>query len=443
MSEFQVGIAQVDITPKLGVPLSGNFRVDYAARGVHDPLHAKAIVIKNSKEHKIALLSVDVCDLGRENVAMIRNQICNACDIRYDNILISATHTHSGPTVTRLGSLPIADTDTISEFLEKAASSVVLANQELYGSKLFFGSTNETRLSFNRRILCRDGKTHMNWENLDPEFVLKPLGPIDPQVIALTFEHQNRPNASLVNFGLHPAILAGDNWLYSADYPNYLSEAMSQLIEQNLMTLFFNGCCGDVNHIDYKDKTQGRGYQMTQRVGYILAVKAFEAMKAQVPVRGNTLSASTQKVELKRLKITKEQKEWSKNILKKSKITQAKGQEDGLPDEFYAKIWQEMSEQKYSMDHAEVMVMRVGDVGIVGLSGEIFCELGLEIKKKSPTEHTIVIEQTNDSIGYIPTVEAFEGGGYEVTPGITFYEKGSGEKLVLSALSQLKRLFEN
>ena len=100
-----------------------------------------------------------------------------------------------------------------------------------------------------------------------------------------------------------------------------------------------------------------------------------------------------------------------------------------------------MYEKQHADDQVEVMVIRIGDLGIVGLPGEVFCEFGKEIKDKSPAKHTIVIELANDAIGYLPTADAFEQGGYETTPGATRYEKDAGQRLVTSALGQLNKLF--
>ena len=85
--------------------------------------------------------------------------------------------------------------------------------------------------------------------------------------------------------------------------------------------------------------------------------------------------------------------------------------------------------------------LRVGNLAIVGVPGEAFCELGMQIKKASPAKHTVVIELANDCIGYLPTAEAFKEGGYETSTGVTKYEKGAGEKIVTSVLGQLDELF--
>lgn len=94
MSSLRVGTAGIDITPPPGLPLMGNFRDDYAARGVHDPLLAHAIVFADRRGVKAGLLAVDVCMLDRENVSLIRRAIGAGCDVPPENVLVHATHTH-------------------------------------------------------------------------------------------------------------------------------------------------------------------------------------------------------------------------------------------------------------------------------------------------------------------------------------------------------------
>ncbi|MDR3676989.1 MAG: neutral/alkaline non-lysosomal ceramidase N-terminal domain-containing protein [Acidobacteriota bacterium] len=443
MMNLKVGIAKVEYTPEVGLPLMGNFRDDYGARGVHDPLCSRALVIEDPHGTKVALMSIDICMIDRDNTALMRRHIAVQTGLRPENILIAATHTHSGPAPMSLGLLPKSDDDAVERFLTKAAAAVVLANQRLKPSRLTFGTAQETRLSFNRRLHCKDGKTHMNWEGLDPSFVIEALGPVDPQLATLTVEQDGGPVATLVNFPLHPAILAGDNWLYSADYPGYMAECLSRLSGNDLIPIFFNGCCGDVNHLDYSDRTQGRGFQMTQRVGYLVGVAAFEARNRAVPVEGNSISISHEMVQLKRLRISEEQHRWAQEIIRKAQEQAAPGQVDGLPDEHYARMWAEMYPKQGQDDFAEVCALRIGDLGIVTLPGEMFCKFGLQIKRESPAKHTIVIELANDALGYFPTREAFDQGGYEPSTGTTLYERNAGEKLTASALNQLNQLFSS
>ena len=214
----------------------------------------------------------------------------------------------------------------------------------------------------------------MNWDALapgfDPEEIAGAWGPVDPELVCLVVERQNRPIAAVVNFGLHPAVRAGDNWLYSADYPGYLAEGLSRTMDEPFTGLFLNGCCGDVNHVDYRDRLQGRGYQMAQRVGYLLAATAHEAINRRTPLRGDRVSVSREKVTLKRLRISPEEHQWCERVLEEARSRPPQGQVDGVPDVYYAGLRLGMWETQDQPDEAEVMVIRVGDAALVGLPGQ-------------------------------------------------------------------------
>ncbi len=448
MSNLLVGIATVDCTPRSGVPLLGNFRDDYAARGVHDPLCAKAVVIADSQGGKAAFLSVDVCMLDRQNVARIREEIAAGCDVPPGHVLVHATHTHSGPATTGVLDFGVdlsAFRQDIDAFLSRAASAVVDANRRLTPGWLAVGCATEERISFNRRLRRMDGTTQMNWEALwpdfDPDEVEGAWGGVDPQVVCLAIERDGRPVAGVVNFGLHPAILAGDNWLFSADYPGQLAESLRRTVDDEFTCLFANGCCGNVNHVDYRDRCQGRGYQMTERVGYMLGAAAHEAINRRSTVEADGVAFSSERVSLERIKISDEKRRWCERVLEDARRNPPKGCVDGLPDSYYASTLLQMYQRQHEPDAVEVAVLRVGEAALVGLPGECFCELGLEIKRRSPARFTLVAGLCNDAIGYIPTRESFSQGGYEPLPGSTFYEPGADERLVTSALDQLNRLF--
>ncbi len=448
MAGLRVGVATVDFTPAAGLPLMGNFRDDYAARGMHDPLKAKAMVFADSGNAKVAILAVDVCMIDRENVAMMRRAIGSECNVRPENVLIHAVHTHSAPATN--GRFVFGEDiepyrPDIEAFLTKAASAVRLADANLVEATLGVGRATEDRLPFNRRLRRKDGATQMNWEALlpgfDPDEIAGVWGPVDPEVVCLTIEREGRPAAAVVNFGLHAAVLAGDNWLYGADFPGALAEALSRTVGGEFTCLFLNGCCGNVNHVDYRDPKQGRGYQAVERIGYMLGAAAHQAVNARVPCQADCVAASSEKVTLARLKIGEAQRNRCRKILDEARANPPQGQVDGLPDAFFAEIRLEMARKQDEPDLAEVMAVRIGDVALVGLPGEIFCEFAMRIKEQSPATFTLVSGLSNDAIGYIPTPESFGQGGYESTVGSTFYEGDAGARLVTSAVAQLNRLF--
>ena len=403
----------------------------------------RSLVAEDKRGQKVAVLSIDICMLPKESVDFMREYIAASSDIMGENIMISATHTHSGPK-------PDINNPKAREFLTRAAGAVILANQKLMPAKISAGRSQESRISHNRRLRAKDGTTHMCWEKLEPGYIVEPWGSIDPEVITLSFEQEGRETGVLVNFGCHATTLTGNNWLYSADYPGYLAESIKRVKGKDFVSMFCNGCCGNVTQVDYRIGFPDT-YQECQRIGYILGVSAMEAIQNSKPVYGDIVAASREMVPLDRIDISDERLEWAKKIMK---VVEKEGmppiQADGMPDAYYAKSWIEMREQQNIIDSAEVMVIRIGDIAFVGLPGEIFNEFGVEIKSKSPCRNTIVTANTNDKRGYFPTAVSFTQGpegftpgitGYETTPGTTRYEIGSGEKLSESAVSQLKRLF--
>lgn len=445
---LRVGLATVDFTPRPGLPLMGNYREDYAARGVHDPLCAKAVVFADSGGGRAAVLALDLCMVDRENVALMRRLIARQSRVPPAHVLIHATHTHSGPAPNDRYSFGMnlhRHAGEIKAFLSKAATAVALAEQNLAEATLSVGRAVEDRVSFNRRLRRRDGATQMNWEALapgfDPSQIAAAWGTTDPQLTCLVVECDGRPAAAVVNFALHPAILAGDNWLYSADFPGYLAEAMSRIVGGGFVTVFLNGCSADVNHVDYRDPLQGRGHPMAQRVGYMLAAAAHAAVRTRQPIEADRVEVATERVALRRQRISDEQVRWCQRVLEHARLSPPRGMVDGLPDAFWADLRLRMAREQDAPAETEVMTIRLGDAAIVGLPGEIFCQSGLQIKRRSCAPYTLVAELSNDAIGYVPPPEAFQQGGYEPTLGSTLFAEDSAERLLEAAVAQLDRLF--
>ncbi|MDD4729575.1 MAG: neutral/alkaline non-lysosomal ceramidase N-terminal domain-containing protein [Dysgonamonadaceae bacterium] len=443
-SSISIGIAEVDYTPSIGLDLVGNYRGDdYASRGVHDPLYARAIVASDSKGEKAAILSVDILKLGKEAVDMMREHISSQTEIKPENIMIHATHTHSGPKSD-------LDAPEARDYLTKAASAVIEAYHNMKPTVISSGRTEEHEASYVRRLKYEDGKTRMVWEDLDPEKVVAELGSKDPEMITLSFEQDGKKIGAMVNFACHATNLTGSNWLYSADFPGYIAATLKEDKGENFIPMFVNGCCGNVTQVNYK-----RGcistYEECERHGNLLGSDALMAMKEETVISTNDIKVSKQMVPLKRISISDEQLAWAKEIMAK---VEREGmpplQQDGIPDATYAMRWIDMRNNQDIVDSLEVMVIGMGDLAFVGLPGEMFAEFGVMIKNASPFKHTLVMGLTNDARAYFPTKEAFTEGpegftpmitGYETTPGTTRYEIGAGEKLTASAIEQLKSIF--
>lgn len=445
-SKLLTGFAEINYTPEIGIDLAGNYRGnDYASRGIHDPLFARALVAVGETGEKVAIVSVDICSLKKDAVEFMRSTIASKTDIKPENIMISATHTHSGP---------VSDLNApkAKEYLAKAAEAAVLANERLKPTVLSVGHASENRISHNRRLKCVDGTTHMCWEKFEPGFVIGPLGPIDPEVTTISVAQEGKPTGVIVNFACHATTLTGNNWLYSADYPGYLGESLRKIKGKDYIPMFLNGTCGNVTQVDYRVGFPDT-YQECQRIGYMLGVSALEAIENEQVITGNVVKVSREMVPIKRITISEEQLEWAKAVMKKVELEgMPPAQADGIPDAQYAQDWIKMHEIQDQVDSLEVMVVRIGDIAFVGLPGEMFCEFGLDIKSRSPFKNTLVMGLTNDDRNYFPTKISFTEGpkgftpmitGYETTPGSTNYEIGAGEKLAESSIKQLNNLLKD
>ena len=443
-SGLLVGIAEMNYTPDVGLDLVGNYRGDdYASRGVHDSLYARAIVARGENGIKAAVLTIDICNLYKESTNYMKEYIEEETGIEKDHIMILATHTHSGP---KSG---LSDPKA-KEYLLTAADAVVIADRNLAPSSLYVGRSTEDRISHNRRLQGKDGKVHMTWESLDPELVVGPLGPKDPEVITFTINQAGKEVGSVVNFGCHVTNLTGSNWLYSADYPGYMIESVRKIKGEDYIPMFFNGLCGNVTQINHEYGFIDT-YQEAQRIGYMLGVGALESITKQEAVESGDVLISQEFVPLKRISITDEQLAWAEKIMDRvAREGMPPIQQDGIPDEQYAKNWIEMHKIQDQVDSVEVQVIRIGDLAFVGLPGEPFNEFGVDIKSNSPCPNTMVMGLANDNTRYFPTEVSFTQGptgftpyisGYETTPGSTIYEIGSGEALAASAIRQLKELF--
>jgi len=375
-SNLRIGFAEINYTPKVGLNLVGNYRGDdYASRGIHDSLYGKAMVAQGANGEKVGLLSVDICNLPVESIDMMREYIASNSDLKAKNLLIHATHTHSGPE-SHLGA-PQAEA-----YLKRAANAIISANDNLVPADLLVGRSKEDRISHNRRLKAIDGTTHMVWETFEPGYIEGPLGGKDPEVITVSIEQEGKTTNSIVNFGCHPTTLTGNNWLYSADYPAYLTESVRKVMGNEFGVLFLNAPNGNITQVDYKVGFLDT-YQECQRIGYLLGVTALEAMKNSKPASGDgVIKISKEKVPLKKMTITEKQYQWAQKIMKRvEKEGMPELQPDGIPDELYAKWWMDMYEVQNEIDLLEVMAIQIGDIAIVGLPGEIFYEFGVQIKE--------------------------------------------------------------
>jgi hypothetical protein len=437
---LRAGAATVKITPPPGTPMAGY----YHARGsqdVHDDLFARALVLERDGA-KAAILSLDVITTTRAMTDEVRRLVQEDPGIPGECVLIGATHTHTGPVITGRGKRDAAiggkagPAEAYNAALPgKVAEAVRLAHAALAPAKACATAGREASIAFNRRFHMKDGSVGWNPGKLNPKIV-RPAGPIDPEVQAVWFEAGKTPVAVCVNYAVHLDNVGGQG--ISADLPYTLSKCLADVKGAGLVTLFQNGCCGDINHIDVTWGAPQKGHANAARMGIILAAEVLRTLPRAKPAGDGPIRGRREIVKLPLPKV-------DDAMLERAKAVAARLKEGAKPKPRFM----EQVEAFKALDvaarggkpvEAEVQVVALGpDIAWVGLPGEVFVELGLSIKHASPFRHTLVVELANGSVGYIPTKCAYAEGNYEVVSARV--GEGAGEMLVEAAQRMLRGLF--
>lgn len=435
--DLRAGASAVDITPPAGTPLAGYYALR-GARAVLDPLYSKALVLEQDGV-RVALVVCDLVSLPRRTIVAARSQIEHLTGIPTAHVMISATHTHTGPTLLResaLDSLVGADSDLGRRYTEalpvQIARSVAEASKQLTPVRAAVAIGKEESLSFNRRFFMRDQTVSWNPAKLNANIV-RPAGPIDPDVGLFSLEtRQGKPLAAYVNFAMHPDTVGGD--AVSADYPGVLARLLAEYKGPDLITLFANGCCGNLNHRNIGWTDPQKGPPESRRIGMVLAGAVCKTFPSLKPVTPDRLRVKSEIVPLPLAPVTPEEVTKAKEVVK-----QLREPKTPFLDKVKAVQVLDVVAREGKPLEVEVQVIVLGDqVAWVSLPGEIFVELGLALKKASPFPYTMIAELANGSIGYIPDRPAYSQGNYEVVSARC--AAGSGERLVDVALRLLKEL---
>ena len=194
----------------------------------------------------------------------------------------------------------------------------------------------------------------------------------------------------------------------SADYFGYFAQALPRMWGQDFHAMLANGTCGDVNNCNFDGPPPEYPYPhfQAERVADVVAAEAYKRWR-QIRKWDDEpkIAAANAYPIFRRRQPTDEQLREAEELL--SGPPQPENRQWVYANEI-VKLRDEPVERP-----AQIQAFRIGDFAIVGLPGEVFVEIGLEIKRRSPFARTMVIELANDWLGYIPTPRAFKEGGYE------------------------------
>jgi hypothetical protein len=406
---MKAGFSRIDITPAYPVWMDGMLR-SHPSTGVHDPIYAKALVLCNGSDLRdaVAIVSLDICGLFTHDCLRIRQTISGRTGLPVSRIIIAATHTHSGPAAR--GFFGHQEKAYLEEMSNKTVLAVKKAVDNMVPVAVGCGSGVENTISHYRRLLADDGHVVMNWEPWPAERIVHPLGVIDPEVGVLKVVADNASAAPLgliFNHAGHPNVLSGDNYLISADYPG-LAEA---ILEKELggTAIFVNGAQGTMDIDGLKD----RDWQGLERVGRALAKAVATTARQIVPSSSSKLQVMSENYTIPARKITESEMKWAKDILRKTG-GRVQPVADGVGDDYKAQLYQKLREVQHQAVAIEQICTAIDDCAFLSFPGELFTEIGMFIKTRSPFRHTYIIGLANGVVSYVPTRKAIPQGGYEV-----------------------------
>ena len=456
---LRAGVAKSDIT------------ADAKEVVINDPLFAKALVLDDGTT-KVAIIAMDVVaiggisDIGDDFLPTLRGRIQQELGIPGPNVLVNASHTHPP------GRLLCDNADQV----DRTFDAVSRAMQNMTAVKVGTGLGHEDRIMINRTLRLKNGE---NWtirqaNPCPPDEEVAGVGPIDPAIGILRIDRvDGQPLAFVYNFACHPLIGVPGGSI-TANFPGFASRVIEDSLGSGAMALFLQGAGGDVTEVLYKDVNRPRD---SEPVGTRLGVSTVRALEG-IPTGDATLSVASETVQLPRRtdiperieSLRREQAEllaslrgtslniktflplyikyalspdypsdYSYRYLQAEKIgadeLRAMDSENRRNIEKYLRNIHAMEKLARIQDKiatlefhkalndeagepttpAEVQGIRIGDCVLVTSPAEVLTEVGLNIKKASPHEHTFIAAFSNGYVHYGAPAADYDKGGYEVT----------------------------
>jgi len=444
----RVGFAERDITPEIGMEQPGGYGKVFH-KSFHDPCKVRAAVFDDGVT-VAALVGVDALFLPRQTVQSARKSIESRCGIPPSAILMGASHSHSSgpvgmvqpgeydhasPLVRQLAYEKSSAAD--ARYLTKVEAEIVNAVCEAHAKRaphrVGFGAGVEDKVVFNRRFLMQNGLTVTHPGKMNPGIV-RVAGPIDPTVtVAGAWDARGNLTGCVVNYACHATTNPGG---ISANWIAYLESTIRGVFGSGIVVVFLNGFCGDVTQVDnLSPYVNPPGEKWAQIVGGRVGAEAVKVLHSMWP--GDSCKvAYRQKTEMYPRRLPDPER-----IKRCLALVQQDPKQVGMTEWTFAKeiLLLDALAAKEPRVEIELQAIQLGPVVFLAAPGEMFCQLGLELRNRSRFPLTAPVELANGCVGYVPTEEAFgpHGGGYETR--LTSYsnlEIAAGAKMV-NALAEL------
>ena len=448
-STFTAGYSRVDITPTESVPLAGyGNTMQRLSQGVLDPLFATFIALTDSENNTLLLCTLDLIKTADFYCVPARDAISKAYGIPRENIILSATHTHSGPDFSASEYEPIIRCKDM--IVEKLTEGAGMALADRKNATMTAGHTYNEGLNFVRHyVLEDDSVAGDNFGSFKAAPIRDHVTDADRQIQIVRLCREGGKGILMVNWQAHPTKastrVTEHGWSHrpfiSADFVGACRAYIEEKTDCHFA--YFQGACGNINSrskIPEEDSVADH-IAYGQKLGdYILAgLDQLSPLNAGKAEAGEAVCTSPVNHKENHL----------------------------LPHaEEIAKLWKETNDpalcsqeaKKYGMNspyHALHIIRKAsltgdlsfsvgaahfGDLAIGAFPYEMFDTNGKEVKEKSPYPMTFILENANGTNNYIPSKRGFEHGCYEADS--CNFLPGTGEKAVEAALTILNQFYQ-
>lgn len=452
---FKAGASTSNITPSLGGGIIGEWGTPEATH-VHDELHARCLVLDDGST-KLVFIVADLLGI-KENVTNEAKRIIEEeTGIPASNVIISAIHTHSATSAMGVGEMRRQwKADSFDEYqnfiIRRFADAVRIAVNNLEPTRIGWGVGKVPEHVFVRRwklkepvinpfgeydkVMMNPGVSNTNKTEQSSE--------ADPDVTFISVQStEGRPIALYANYGLH-YVGGTPTGHISADYFAIFADRIQELLDADrqyppFVGAMSNGTSGNVNNVDFGRTGPAIPRKPYEKMKIVAEDVAREVFRAHNKIEFHDwvpLSARSEELTLTMRKPTKEMIKRAEKILNQP--------ESVKPLHIREKTYAERILNNFNdvPDKINVILQtfRIGDLGVATSPFETFTDTGFDIKAKSPFTTTFVIELANGYLGYLPTPEEHELGGYETWLGTSRVEKEASDKVVEVWLRQFESM---
>jgi neutral ceramidase len=461
----RAGVGRADITPPVGIPAGGwGNQLHEISEGNDLELWATVLVVEGDDGAEVdgaraAIVDVDLCIFDDAQAGRARSIVAQAADLPAASVAVGTTHNHSVPVTLELGGAWIRrNRDLVAPYVESVFDAIGRAAAEasaLMRPVRVGAATGRSPLAVNRRMMTPDGHTAVG---LDPE------GVSDPTITVVRLDApEDRPVATIVHYACHPIILGPDNTFVTPEYPGIVKRVVEAAVGGHC--LFVQGACGDIGPSELFVADLATYRRLGGMIGHEAAGTAFRAgwREHRQRMREGESSAWIASFEYApdrepdgTVRVTHETiplplrddlgdpEAWradAERCENEAYAARAAGAPDGQVRELtvrtkFARMRAERSAALKRLDSYALLVhgVRLGPVALVGVPVELFCEIGMAIRDRSPFPKTLVSGYWNGYRNYLPTDAERARGGYEID--ISPFRPGA-EALVTAAAGRV------